>query len=327
MNQRFFQLQGCISLCLFGLFCQIGDARAVDVLVETNRTHIPVPLLIKAKVSSTGRRAKFIASVPSYRDGKFTGFKPKLFSVERFKFYDADGKALIASDVAKLTPKMTKVFLVEGYSGDFSKDVADVRQTALLAAGGKADVITATESSGDLHSGGAIATVNGLGLDTTFPSCHTAMDSFGWLGRDDRNQGPVGPDRYGWLHYDLGTVQQIVGLRIWNYNYAKLIRRSVRDIDVYVSTDAEAYGDNAHASWQRVAELKDIPKGPGHLTKMPYGSDYPVQPVSGRFIRLDVQRNWGNGWNTAFAEVQFFATPDESVFAVTSEVVTEPMKR
>ena len=70
--------------------------------------------------------------------------------------------------------------------------------------------------------------------------------------------------------------------------------------------------------------MNDIPQGAGHLTNAPYGADYKMnKPASARYVRLDVQRNWGNGWNTALAEVQFFALPDQRIFAVTSDTISE----
>ena len=298
-----------------------GECVCAETSEPNKTTFLHVPHIVSAKLSVSGSNSKLVISMPLFRDDRPTAFRAKLFDVNRFLFYDQDGSALTPRDAAALTPKMTNVLLFEGLDGEFK----GVQRSGALSGGGRLTVIDATESVGDRGSGGAIATVNGRGFEGNqdlFPTYHKAMDVRGWLGRDDQNKGFADPDRFGWLHYDLGTPQTLIGLRVWNYNYIKLIRRAVRDIDVYVSSDSNAYGNNDHVSWENTAELKDIPMGPGHLTKMPYGSNFEISsPLAARYIRLDIQRNWGNGFNTALAEVQFFGPPNAILVIVTPDKI------
>ena len=241
---------------------------------------------------------------------------PKSIQQTNFGFLIMTGTRLGPDEVRSLMQKMTGICLIESHEGNFTS----LSGSAAINAGGRLPVVDATQSDQEVDSGGAMATVDGTGLRSElFPTFHSGANKHGWLGRDDQNKGFRDPDRYGWLHYDLGSQQQLCGLRIWNYNdVGALNARSVRDIDVFVSNDKEAFGDNRHKSWRKVTELVDIPRGPGYKSKQPYGADFEVSDAPrARYVRLDVQRNWGNGWNTALAEVQFFGSAEKQVVAVT----------
>ena len=89
----------------------------------------------------------------------------------------------------------------------------------------------------------------------------------------------------------------------------------MRDIKVYVASDEVVFGDNRNAKWKEVGELKDIPIGPGHDKDDPYGTSFKFKStVKARYVRLDIQRNWGNHFNTLLAEVQFYGKPDVHLF-------------
>ena len=289
MNVRLIRVVFLAAISFPGAVCTFG-AGSRDAKDPAGAPTMSVPRLVKAKASDAGFREKFVITLPAYRGEEAIGLRPTSFPADRFRFYDAEGKELSIDQVVALTPQLTSILLIDRFRGQFT----GLKQTAALDGGGVLEVIRATQSNQEVDSGGAIATVNGLGLDNRYPATHNGVNVHGWLSRDDRNKGFGDPDRFGWLHYDLGTAHRVSGLRIWNYNYQPLLRRCVRDIDVYVSNDKAALGDNDHASWKLIAELADVPQGPGHTNTSPYGSDYEFeQAMLGQYVRLDVQRNWG----------------------------------
>lgn len=172
-------------------------------------------------------------------------------------------------------------------------------------------VVNATESNNDgtggAASGTAMATVNGDGLGTGFPATHTGANIHGWLGL---NTFGAGTD-YGWLHYDFGSVQTLESLRVWNYNYGPLLSRGVSVFSVYVSNDSAAFGDDAHGSWAALATGVSLNMAPGHTTNTAYGQEFFVAPTNTQYVRLEILDNWGNGVNTALAEVQFLNSVPE----------------
>ena len=170
-------------------------------------------------------------------------------------------------------------------------------------------VVNATQSLEDNGSGGAIATVNGAGLGPAGLGgfgTHTGANAHSFLGL---SAPPGGPFDFGWLHYDFGSSFSVDRIRLWNYNQQALLARGVRDIDIYVSNDSAAFGDESHSSWSLYGSVDDLPQGPGDLFNAPYGTEYLFSAQAARFFRFDITDNWGNGVNTALGEVQFFGTP------------------
>jgi len=186
-----------------------------------------------------------------------------------------------------------------------------------VATAGLISVLNATESNNDTGSGTAMAVVNGAGLGSGFPATHTGANVHGWLGL---NTFPGGGTDYGWLHFDFGSVEQLDSIRVWNYNFEPLLARGVSFFDVHVSNDSAAFGDENHASWNLLASGLSLNQGPGHTTSTAYGTGFTLSSTNTRYVRLDIRDNWGNGVNTALAEVQFLT----SMTAVPEPTTTVP---
>lgn len=179
------------------------------------------------------------------------------------------------------------------------------------ADGGLINVVGAVESSVDSGASAATAlkTVDGLELGAqypTIPTTHLPGNIFGWLGVNESHL-PAGI--IGWVHYDFGTVENLGEMRFWNYNSNSLLVRSVRDMDVYVSSDPLAYNNNGHSSWSKIATLTDLPIRPG--INDPYGEIIDLTDTPARYVRLQVEQIWGGAANVAFAEVQFVTAVPE----------------
>lgn len=186
----------------------------------------------------------------------------------------------------------------------------------------KATLITvaaATSSPVDSGSSGATAiqTVNGVGLGAqypAFPTTHTGANVHGWL-----SDGVSGVGDTEWVHYDFGSTKTLGAMRFWNYNGTSNFNRGLRNLKIYSSNTAAAYGDDLHASWVLNDSLLDMNRGATAnfysgvqgTTSTPYGEEYDLSDVAGQYIRFEVVSTWGE--QAAFAEVQFIqAVPEPS---------------
>ena len=187
-----------------------------------------------------------------------------------------------------------------------------------LAGGANAAIITfadpnaqTTQSSVDPSSPTSTAarTIDGSGLGSpypTFPTTHIASNADSWLATAAT----------GWLHYDFGTAEILDRVRIWNYNHSGVLKeRGVRDVTIYTSMDAGAFGDNNHLSWTLLTTLDDITIGPDDADiNNPYGEEFDLADTTARYVRFEITENWGNPANTGLAEVQFISVPEPSSF-------------
>ena len=272
----------------------------------------PVPYVFEARISGRGATRQLLLMMPEESPMRKFHLKPHVIDPSSVAYSDAQASQLTQSEAAERIAKLQTVFVLPAMADPFE----GIESLAHLAGGGVVPVLDARHSNQDPGSGGSIATVNGNGLEAgVFPARHKGPNVTGWLGRNTPNQQFDSPARFGWLHYDLGKAKKLTGLRIWGSNDIELRGRSVKDIKIFVTNDQDAFGDPAHKAWQEFAGLQDIPIGPGYEIDEPYGTTFEFDStIESRFVRLDIESNWGNAFNTLLAEVQFYAKPDANLF-------------
>jgi len=129
---------------------------------------------------------------------------------------------------------------------------------------------------------------------------HSTAVSQMWL-----SNAEVAPD----ITYDLGAVTAIGQMQVWNYNETAgggLTSRGAREVDIYTSDnnvdftllDSVEFNEATGADDEDFSQLIDL-------------------NTTARYIKLDVQTNWGASTYTGLSEVKFFAPiPEPSSLAV-----------
>lgn len=96
------------------------------------------------------------------------------------------------------------------------------------------------------------------------------------------------------LVFDLGSTVDLTKVHIWNYNVSGDTDRGMRDVEVYVSSDANP------------ATAKYV--GIGRFTLKEGGSaaqSFDIKGTDVRLVKLKNTSNWGNGYSIGLAEVRF----------------------
>ena len=147
----------------------------------------------------------------------------------------------------------------------------------------------------------AATTHSGQGMSAEFPSfpaTHSAEqeDSFLAVASSDVS-----------LHYDFGTPQATDQIRLWNYHGGIYGDEGngcgVRDMRIYGSNHAAAFEDPRDDSWELFAAFTAA-RAPADGAVHPYGDEHSFDPSVYRFIRLQLDTNYG-GTYLGLAEIQF----------------------
>ena len=173
---------------------------------------------------------------------------------------------------------------------------------------------------------GATNTINGSGLDF--------IGETGEEGNYSKYQYLPGPSAHGeywdwvaqtesgdsitdmWLIYDLGTVRQLRAISIFNFNPSTnyVLDRAVKSVDVWVRSDAGF--SNTHldettfdsSGWTLMASGMQLTLNPGGTTQTVHDV-LGFTDVSGRYVALEINENYGSTIMCALGEVQFFCEP------------------
>ena len=109
------------------------------------------------------------------------------------------------------------------------------------------------------------------------------------------------------LHYDFGQEQTINQIRLWNYHGAAYglegNGRGAKDIRIYWSNEKSAFNEVWHDSWELLTAFTAA-RAPADGAVGPYGEEHTFDEQTCRFIRLQIDTNYG-GENVGLAEVQF----------------------
>ncbi len=115
-----------------------------------------------------------------------------------------------------------------------------------------------------------------------------------------------------WITFDLGTVQTITGVRLWNYNEhsgnpANFTAQGVKIASLYVGNSLPAAGTSyaacgpAWGTW-----IQDFRFGQANGAAALAGADYPLAtPVTGRYIQMYISESFGRN-AAGLSEVMFY---------------------
>jgi hypothetical protein len=144
--------------------------------------------------------------------------------------------------------------------------------------------VTTTTNMGTFSTYNILNLTNGLGLSSMSVSAtHSATWQEMWISNAILT---------GWLQFDLGSVQPLSAIAVWNYNSSISTQRGVAVMDVSTSIDGVNF---LPLSRENVPQANAQPVLP-HLIG--------VGNVPARFVRFDVLQNHGNNY-TGLSEVQF----------------------
>jgi hypothetical protein len=151
--------------------------------------------------------------------------------------------------------------------------------------------VTASSESSAARAGDR--TINGSGLDALGQHTNTPPDNTMW------HSAVTNAVR---LDYDLGAVQEVTGIHVWNYNHDEggvgfdARNRGIKNVAVQASSDG--------SSWTDVDDLT-FSIAPNDNNGAYTGEKYTfTEPVVGRYLRLDSDSNHGS---TSFglSEIRF----------------------
>lgn len=140
----------------------------------------------------------------------------------------------------------------------------------------------------------AYACIDGSGLGAN--GTHTtAPENYMWLSA----YGDLAPK----ITFDLGSIQFLESVRIWNYNeIAPWINRSVKNMNILVSTDNVTY-TLAKSIVLAIAPASSI---------VDFSETIFLQSANVRYVKFDIQSNYGDGGYSGLSEVQFYGVPELS---------------
>lgn len=111
------------------------------------------------------------------------------------------------------------------------------------------------------------------------------------------------------ITFDLGSVQALASMKLWNYNETlagrpELLGRGIGSTDILVA------GDDLVFSTLISGQSIDIAPG---VEDVDFGQSIDLMGASARYVKLDVLSNAGGDNNfVGLSEVQFFAVPEPS---------------
>jgi len=145
------------------------------------------------------------------------------------------------------------------------------------------------------------------------PSPWPTVDDFGlisWLSGSESSISDA------FITFDLGSVQSLDGVHIWNYNLKDgngsqdFIDRGVQDFNIELSSTGS---DLSSATGFSSIGSFTLAQGPGNDT---YEGETIAFTGSARFVRFDIQSNYGWSDLVGLNEVRFTAVPEPATFGL-----------
>lgn len=146
--------------------------------------------------------------------------------------------------------------------------------------------VVTTTNMGTFSTYNLLNLTNGVGLSAMNLS---ATHSNTWQDMWISNQITTG-----WLQFDLGSVQPLNAIAVWNYNSSISLQRGVASMNVSTSTDGVNWTPLSTESPAPGTALALAP----HLIA--------VGGLPAQYVRFDILQNYGNNY-TGLSEVQFVA--------------------
>lgn len=112
-----------------------------------------------------------------------------------------------------------------------------------------------------------------------------------------------------WITFDLGSVQTVVGFRLWNYNEGGAFTgRGIKDCMIYAGADMLPDGaalDAAGAAWGTLVAEMALAEAAGRPTYAGENYFFPA-PVTTRYVQILVTSNFGTAdGHTGISEIRF----------------------
>jgi asparagine N-glycosylation enzyme membrane subunit Stt3 len=130
--------------------------------------------------------------------------------------------------------------------------------------------------------------INGAGLNGSPPLHDEIANSNAWMS--------VINDTVGWLIFDLGSTYTVTSTDVWQYGHWNVHPRGVKDFQILSSINGIDYTFVADATLQKVSVT-------------PNAAESFSLSTNARYIKFDIQSNWGGGNYTGLSEVQFNGSP------------------
>jgi|GEM_PF-393432 len=149
-------------------------------------------------------------------------------------------------------------------------------------------IATASSSQPGMGPGN---TVNGSGLDTNDE--HSTDGNAMWL---SKNTGPH------WIQFEFDQIYALHELWVWNSNQLvePILGFGARTVKIEYSVDG--------ATWTALEGVPEFGRAPGEPAYKP-NTTVSFGGVSGKYVKLTIEANWGGLAQTGLAEVRFFSIP------------------
>lgn len=114
-----------------------------------------------------------------------------------------------------------------------------------------------------------------------------------------------GPDK--WISFDLGAAYNVTGFHLWNYNNENINSiRGAKEVAITYSADGTVWTNSA------TLDLIKATSGYGYT-----GDDYSLTPLVARYVKFQVNSNYGDTNNLAgIGEVRFIAVPEPAALGL-----------
>ena len=100
----------------------------------------------------------------------------------------------------------------------------------------------------------------------------------------------------GWLVFDFGSTYTVTSTDIWQYGHWNVHKRGVKNFQILSSINGIDY------SFVTDGELQKVSSTPNAAESFYFITD-------ARYIKFDIQSNWGDGTATGLSEVRFNGSP------------------
>jgi hypothetical protein len=153
--------------------------------------------------------------------------------------------------------------------------------------------ITATASSSSSTSTGPEKTIDGSGLNAN--NQHSTDGTHMWL---SNKSGPTPP----WIHYEFDRLYKLHQMWVWNSNQLVEVDFGMGAKDVTIDTSMDG------STWTPLAGVPEFAQATGTAdyvtnTTVDFGG------ALAKYVRLNIQSNWGGTKSSGLSEVRFFYIP------------------
>ena len=130
--------------------------------------------------------------------------------------------------------------------------------------------------------------INGVGLSGSPPLHDEITKNNAWMSDSG--------DKTGWLIFDFASTYTVTSTDVWQYGHWNVNPRGVNVFQILSSINGTDYTFVTDATLQKVGTT-------------PNAAESFSLATNARYIKFDIQSNWGDGLLTGLSEVQFNGSP------------------